>query len=80
MSELNKITKEELTEVQDQQKQINELLSKIGVLESQKHSALHSIATVNEAIEKTKKKLEEKYGAVNIDLTDGTYTEIEKED
>ena len=31
MSELNKITKEELTEVQDQQKQINELLSKIGV-------------------------------------------------
>ena len=80
MSELNKITKEELTEVQDQQKQINELLSKIGVLESQKHSALHRIATVNEAIEKTKKKLEEKYGSVNIDLTDGTYTEIEKED
>ena len=53
MSELNKITQEELTEVQDQQKQIQELLTNIGVLESQKHSALHKIASVNEAIEQT---------------------------
>jgi|TARA_R100000231_G_scaffold135012_3_gene109083 hydroxyethylthiazole kinase-like sugar kinase family protein len=79
MSELNKITQEELTEVQDQQKQIQELLTNIGVLESQKHSALHKIASVNEAIEKTKLKLEEKYGQINIDLKDGTYTLLEEE-
>ncbi len=79
MSELNKITQEELTEVQDQQKQIQELLTNIGVLESQKHSALHKIASVNEAIEQTKLKLEEKYGQINIDLKDGTYTLLEKE-
>jgi len=79
MSELNKITKEELTEVQDQQKQIQELLTNIGVLESQKHSALHKIASVNEAIEQTKLKLEEKYGQINIDLKDGTYTLLEEE-
>jgi hypothetical protein len=79
MSELNKITQEELTEVQDQQKQIQELLTNIGVLESQKHSALHKIASVNEAIEQTKLKLEEKYGQINIDLKDGTYTLLEEE-
>ncbi len=31
-------------------------------------------------IEETKKSLEEKYGTININLEDGTYTEIKKED
>ena len=79
MSEqLNKISEEELKEIQGQQKQILELLTNIGVLESQKHSALHRIATTNEAIEATKIKLEEKYGPINIDTQDGSYTKIEE--
>jgi len=79
MAELNKITEEELKEAQAQQKEIQDLLTNIGVLESQKHSALHRIATTNEAIEKTKVKLEEKYGRININLQDGTYTLLEEE-
>ena len=31
-------------------------------------------------IEATKKELEDEYGQVNIDLKDGSYVEIEKED
>ena len=31
-------------------------------------------------IDETKKELEEEYGQVNIDLKDGSYTDIEKED
>ena len=31
-------------------------------------------------IEDTKKTLEEKYGAININVSDGSYVEIEKED
>ncbi|MCP4323749.1 MAG: hypothetical protein GY787_18230 [Alteromonadales bacterium] len=79
MAELNKITEEELKEAKAQQKEIQDLLTNIGVLESQKHSALHRIATTNEAIEQTKIKLEEKYGRININLQDGTYTLLEEE-
>jgi len=75
---VNKITEKELEKVVEQQKQINDLLLSIGSFESQKHSALHKIATVNETIELTKKELEAKYGQINIDLTDGSYTKLEE--
>ena len=41
---------------------------------------LHQIAEINNSIEEFKKSLEEKYGHININLEDGTYTEIKKED
>ena len=56
------------------------MLSNIGVLESQKHALLHQIAEVNKEIEETKAELENEYGAININLEDGSYTEIEKKD
>ena len=37
-------------------------------------------AELSKEIEATKKELEDEYGQVNIDLKDGSYTEIEKED
>ena len=74
-----KIKEEELKLIQEQQKQLNELVSNIGLLESQKHGLLHEIAGTNKEIEDYKEVLEAEYGAINIDLEDGTYTEI-KED
>jgi len=74
-----KIKEEELLLIQEQQKQLNELVHNIGLLESQKHGLLHEIAGVNKDIEDYKEVLEAEYGAINIDLEDGTYTEI-KED
>ena len=50
MAELNKIEDQELKTVVDQQKELNQVLTHIGVLEAQKHSALHKIATLNETI------------------------------
>jgi vacuolar-type H+-ATPase subunit D/Vma8 len=76
----NKITKEQLDKITDQQKALNMMLSNIGVLESQKHALLHQIAEVNKEIEETKAELEKEYGAININLEDGSYTEIEKKD
>jgi len=75
-----KIKKAELEKVVKQQETLKELLVGVGGLESQKHSLLHRIGILNEEIENTKKELEEEYGAVNINLEDGTYTAIEKED
>ena len=74
-----KIKEEELKTIQEQQKKLNELVNNIGLLESQKHGLLHEIAGVNKEVEDYKEVLEAEYGAINIDLEDGTYTEIEKD-
>jgi hypothetical protein len=76
----NSITAEELKTIKEQQSELGTVVNQIGQLEANKHSLLHKIAGINEGIEDTKKQLEEKYGAININLEDGTYTEIEKED
>ena len=74
------ITAEELKTITDQQKELGQVLNQIGQLEANKHSLLHKIATINEGIEETKNDLESKCGAININLENGTYTEIESED
>jgi peptidoglycan hydrolase CwlO-like protein len=74
------ITAEELKTITDQQKELGQVLNQIGQLEANKHSLLHKIATINKGIEETKNKLEDKYGAININLENGTYTEIDDSD
>ena len=78
MAKVKKIKKEQLEKVVKQQEEIKELLLQIGGVESQKHAMLHKLGNLNEVIEETKKELEAEYGSVNIDLTDGSYTPIEK--
>lgn len=79
MEVVRQITKEQLETITNQQKDLNALLVNIGVVESQKHMLLHQMADLNNLIEETKNKLQEEYGAININLTDGSYTEIEPE-
>ena len=74
-----KIKKEELELVKEQQAKLNNIVTQLGVLETQKHGLLHEVAGLNKEIENTKNTLEEKYGKVEIDLTDGTYKQIEEE-
>ena len=76
---MNKITEEQLTKIQGQQQELNQVIHEIGLLESQKHAMLHKIAGINEDVETLKSELENQYGAININVEDGTYTEIEKE-
>ena len=79
METVKQITKEQLEIIVNQQKDLQALLTNIGLLESQKHGFLHQIADVNKAIEEFKTKLQEEYGPININLEDGTYTDIEEE-
>ena len=74
-----KIKEEQLKIIQDQQEKLNELIHNIGLLESQKHGLLHEIAKVNVDVQESKQELEEEYGAININLEDGTYTKIEED-
>ena len=75
-----KITEEQLTKIQEQQQELNQVIHEIGLLESQKHAMLHKIAGINEDVETLKSELENQYGAININVEDGTYTEIEKKE
>ena len=72
-----KIKEDELLLIQEQQKQLSELINNIGILETQKHGLLHDIAGANKEIEDYKEVLEAEYGAINISVEDGTYTKIE---
>ena len=74
------ITKEQLKTVNDQQSKLSELLRTLGVLDVQKMSVHDKVKEISKEIEATKKELEDEYGQVNIDLTDESYAEIEKED
>ncbi len=76
---MSKIKKEQLEKIQDQQTRLQSILTDIGVIEVRKHEALHAQAAVSQEIQAAKKELEEEYGAVTIDMSDGSYTLIEEE-
>ncbi len=78
MENTKQITVEQLETIVTQQKDLQALLTNIGLLESQKHGFLHQIAEVNKSIDDFKNVLQEQYGAINIDLTDGSYAEVEE--
>ena len=77
--DVSKITNDQLEVITKHQKDLNKSLTNIGFLETQKHSLLHEYAGIVDDIEKYKKELEDIYGAININIEDGTFTEIEKE-
>jgi len=74
-----KIKQEQLDKIVGLQGKLNELISNVGVLETQKHALLHDIAVVNKDIEEFKAGLEKEYGAISVDLKTGEYTEVEKD-
>jgi hypothetical protein len=75
-----KIKEEQLKKIQDQQGKISKILNDVGYLEANKHGLLHELAEVNKEVEEFKVELEKEYGQVNINLEDGSYTEIKEEE
>jgi predicted RNA-binding protein with PIN domain len=74
-----KIKEEQLKAVTEQQQKLTTVLSQIGVLEIQKLNLAQEVKNLEGEIEKTKKELEEEYGKVSINLSDGTYEPIKDE-
>ena len=77
---MSKITKEELKQLQEQEQKKGAILHDLGLLETQKHALNHMYSNIMSEQEGAKKELEEKYGKVNIDLKDGSYTEIKEDE
>ena len=67
------ISKEYLEQIKTSQINLNNYLSRVGVLEAEKHALLHSISNENATLDKLKLELEKEYGSVTIDLETGEY-------
>ena len=75
---MSKITEEELEQLKDQESKKEQILREVGILEARKHQFLHALDQVLEEQDKTKIGLEDKYGKIHIDLSDGSYSPIEE--
>lgn len=75
-----KIKEEQLKKIKEQQEKLAKILNEIGYLEANKHGLLHELAEVNKEVEEFKSELEKEYGQVNINLEDGSYTEIKEKE
>lgn len=78
-SKAKKLTKKELEEVKELQKQINTLLMNIGNAELVKNSLCTRHTELQAEWKDLTTSLETKYGSVNISLDDGTISPVEEE-
>ncbi len=74
-----KITKEQLENVVKTNKELEDTVLEIGILDSKKHGLLHKVAEVNKVLEEQKVEIEKEYGKISIYLKTGEYTEITEE-
>ena len=75
-----KITKKELENLQSIIGKLNNLKLELGNIENAKHIVLHQIVEIERTeFGEAHKELEEKYGKVNVNISDGTITEVEDE-
>ena len=75
----NKITEEQLKDLQELVSKINQASSQIGGLELQKQAFVGQAAEHQRDLNKLQEKLEKAYGKVQVDINDGSFKPIEEE-
>jgi len=78
--EVKRIGEGELKQILEVQKSMTEILQQLGIMEAEKHSLVKNLDTLRENQTEIKKALESKYGPININLEDGSYTELPAEE
>jgi hypothetical protein len=76
----NKITKKELSEVKEISNSFNNVLYQLGHMKLVENELLIKAAQERSMVESVKKKLQDKYGNIDVDLKTGEYSENNKED
>ena len=79
MSKEKKITEKQLESIKEIQQKINAILLDVGYLEARKQDLIFANAEAGKEMQEIKVELEKEYGQININLIDGSYTEVEKE-
>lgn len=78
--DVKKIKDEQLEELQGKLKMIDGIRLQVGTLENQKFAYLSQMAAVQQELNQMQNDLQDEYGKVSINITDGTITEIPEED
>jgi NADP-dependent 3-hydroxy acid dehydrogenase YdfG len=66
-----KITDQELQEIQAIISMMNQGKLEIGNIEARKHALLHELDVVNQKLQEVQKNLEKTYGTIDIDINTG---------
>ena len=80
MAKKNKLTKDELELLLNSASKYNEILMQIGGVQVAMQDLTMQAAKLRASVEQVKKDLQEKYGSINVDLKDGSYTKSDVED
>ena len=67
-----KITDEQLGEVQKIVNAMNRGQMELGMLETRKHNMLHEVAVIQDKLAKMQGEFEKEYGTFDINIQDGT--------
>ena len=77
---VEKITDEQLQELQGHVNTINNAQLQLGQLESQKHALVNAIPQLQAKLKEFQDKMEQEYGKVSINIQDGTVQEIPEDE
>lgn len=76
-ADLKFIDSNELKAIKDRQEAVDKYLFEVGVIESRKHALLHELSEANKRLESYKEILMDKYGPINVNMADGSYSPLE---
>lgn len=79
MSKSEKITEEQLKEIQKIVSTTNQIKLEIGNVEARKYMLLNELSSVNKMMGDVSAKLEEEYGKMDIDINTGEITYPDEE-
>ena len=76
---MEKITEEQLKQLQELVGTINNAQAQLGGIEVQKHQMLHQLGEIQSKMQEFQAELEKEYGKVSVNIQDGTITKEEDE-
>ena len=79
MSKSEKITEEQLKEIQKIVSTTNQIKLEVGNVEARKYMLLNELSSVNKMMNDVSAKLEEEYGKMDIDINTGKITYPDEE-
>ena len=68
----DKITKEQLTKLQEMISMINKIKFEIGSIEATKHNLLHTLTKESDKVIEIQEEFQEQYGTFDINIQDGS--------
>tara|TARA_B100001094_G_C17825023_1_gene620417 strand:+ start:271 stop:519 length:249 start_codon:yes stop_codon:yes gene_type:complete len=77
---IKKIEEQELKKIQNYEQQMTSIKLELGSIQLNTHILKNTYTTIMQEYNNLRKELEEKYGKVSINVSDGSYEEIKEDE